>query len=122
MAEFPILSKGQDSRYYDMQPENPAMGSEMEGGYVFTRPRFTRTPRKRFKTGFTDITQDDRLILESFWNEVKGSSNAFLWTDPTDGRVYNVRFPLDYPGFRFVYKGFGETRRYDVPDIQLEEV
>lgn len=116
---FPTLSRGEDARFFGMSQEDPAMRTKVEGGYVFTRPRFTRRPRRSFTTGFTNISDADRALLENFWNDTKGGSSAFAWTHPFTNEVIQVRFKK---GFDFSYVGIGHSHRWDVTGIELEEV
>lgn len=119
MANFPTLSKKQDSKYFSVTSEDPAMRTEMEGGYVATRPRHTRAPRQTYTTGFTDISEVDRLALKAFWDARHGGSESFVWTNPVTTVATTVRFsgPLD-----FKYKGFGGNHRWDITNIKLEDV
>lgn len=110
---FPVLLKTQhDSKLHDIKLENQASRSEMEGGYVVSRPRHTRQPRKTWNGGFTEINEASRLVLEDFWNDVKGGSLIFDWTNPQDGITYQVRFTGE--GMLFKYRGYGTTYRWDV--------
>lgn len=120
-ANFPTLSIGQDSRFFEEEDENPAIGNEMEGGYVTTRPRFTRSPRRMITTGFSQLNESDRTIFKQFWKDHMGSSLAFFYTHPTTSEVILVRFKLGWKP-KWVYVGAGELYRWDLPDIPLEEV
>lgn len=115
---FPTLTKKQDSRFYAVQQEDVTVKSEQEGGYVLTRPRHTRTPRKTFSTGYTDISNADKLTLESFFNTV-GGHTEFVWQDPVELTNVTVRFgaPME-----FKYSGVGGNHRWDIAKIELEEV
>ena len=118
---FPIsLSKSEDSRFFKTTYEDPALRSEMDGGYEITRARHSRTPRRNFTTGFTDLTDADRLALESFFrNTTKGGSVAFNYTHPISSEVISVRFTKP---FTFNYAGLGETYHWNVSDIEMREV
>jgi len=118
MPTFPTLTEGQDSSLYEVSTENPAIRSEMEGGYVVSRARHTRAPRKTYKTGFTNIGTADKALLDSFWFTVKGGSASFDWTDPVTLSVITVRFMND---ITFKYTGAGATKRWNV-GITLEQV
>lgn len=114
---FPALSKDQDSKFYTVSHENPAVRSKMEGGYVVSRARFTRTPRRMFTTGFTDISNADKAALETFWDTKKGGSVSMVWVDPVLSESIVVRFtkPLS-----FNYTGLGGTHLWTV-QFELEE-
>lgn len=115
---FPTLSVLADARYYGVKQEDPALKSDMEGGYVASRARYTRQPRKMFKTGFTGMSQVDKETLMAFWDTQFGTSGSFDWTDPSDAVDYVVRFESE---LNFTYVGIGEFVRYDVV-INFEQV
>jgi phage-related protein len=117
MADFPLAAK-QDSGKFGFEQEDVGMRSEMEGGYVITRPRHTRTPRRTWKTGFSDLSNTDKTTLETFVNN-QGTYKAFNYTLPVVGTIVNVRFKT-IP--KYEYHGFGANLRWDVSDIMLEEV
>lgn len=121
MSDFPPvgLSQKEDSSQYDLELEDNTIRSKSEAGYVFTRKRSTRRPRRHFKTGFTSINEADKALLVSFYDSVGGGSSIFTWTDPTDDTEYSVRFVSN---LKFDYVGMGETRLYNVHGIKLEEV
>lgn len=107
-----ILARGgQDSSQYRVKSENPAMTTEMEGGYVVSRARHTRRPRKTFATGYKQITDADRKTLMAFYESVGGGSVIFDWTDPIDKIVYQVRFVGELD---FQYVGIGATKLWTV--------
>jgi phage-related protein len=119
MADFPTLAEGQDSSLYEVQSEDPVVRTELEGGYVSSRPRHTRTPRKTYKTGFTRIGTADKALLDAFWTSVRGGSLQFNWTDPVTLAVIVVRFtggPLNYK-----YAGIGNVHHWNVT-FSLEQV
>ena len=121
MADFPpgsLVSKEDSSQRTDTVAD-PAMRQEMDGGYVITRPRFTRRPRRSFQTGFTDITDAEKVLLEDFWDAHKGGSNSFTWTDPVSNVTRTVRFKS---GAAYQYAGHGPTRRWNATGVVLEEV
>lgn len=121
MSDFPPagMTMKEDSSQYDLEQEDNTIRSTMEGGYVFTRPRTTRNPKQKFKTGFSSITEADRTLLRNFYISVKAGASIFTWTDPTDGVEHDVRFA---ESIKYKYAGMGETRLYDVHGIILEEV
>lgn len=125
---FPALSVGQDQRFFTEERENPALPAvKAEGGYEFTRPRFTRRPRRMFGTGFSGMSSADKATLEAFWDDRKGSSAPFYWTNPTSGEAILVRFA---PGakLQFKYARYQKTldgqddHRFDIEQIALKEV
>lgn len=111
---FPILtmSQGQDSAQYSVETEDPSTKSPLEGGYVSSRAKHTRTPRKTFTSGFTMLKNADRAILDTFYGTtVKGGSVIFDWTDPASTVVYQVRFT---DKLKYKYTGIGASQRWDV--------
>lgn len=115
---FPLLNR-QDSQYYGIMPENPGMRSEMDGGYVMSRARHSRPPRKTYTTGFTDLSNAERISIQDFWDLNMGSADSFSWTDPVDAGVKTVRFAGDLD---FKYTGVGGNHRWMISNIKLEEV
>jgi phage-related protein len=121
MSDFPpaLLVGKEDSADHAIEVEDPAVRSETDGGYVYTRARHTRAPRESFTTGFTNITQAQWVALRDFYKSKFGGTESFTWTSPTDGVERIVRFkgPL-----KPRYSGAGTNYRWDVPNIVLEEV
>jgi hypothetical protein len=109
---FPTLSSGSkpDSSTFGLSFEDQAMRTETEGGYVFTRARHTRAPRKTWAFGYKQLTNADRVQIESFITLVRGGSVIFTWQNPQDLVTYNVRFK-DLP--KFGYEGVGNTQRWN---------
>lgn len=101
----------QDSKYFQVTPEDPAMRVDIEGGYEITRPRHTRTPRRTYESGFTNLTNAQKVTLETFWDTVAGGSVIFEWTHPITTNEIQVRFtkPLS-----FKYVGRGGNHLWDV--------
>jgi phage-related protein len=122
MADFPTLSKQLDASAFKMSYENPSTKEgETDGGYVITRARHTRRPRRIFTIRFVDITETDRLALEAFWDARRGGSEAFNWTNPVTSDVFNVRFDSQN-SIEFNRVGYGTNHRYDTNEIVLKEV
>jgi len=113
------LADLQDSAKYNVQQENTALAPKMEGGYVATRPRHTRRPRKTWSSGFTSLTEAQKTLMQAFFDSVYGGSVIFDWTDPATGAVVAVRFTTDTV-LQFTYTGAGAMRRYDT-SFKLQE-
>jgi phage-related protein len=107
----------EDSKYFSIDLEDNTIRAPSEGGYEFTRKRFTRTPRKTFATGFTMMSQTDLNTIIEFWDEYQGAK-PFAWLDPTTNNVYTVRF-ADKPSI--VYNGIGNNFMYDVT-VKLKQL
>lgn len=118
MANFPSLGDGEDAKKYGFDTEDVGKRSEMEGGYVLTRPRHTRRPRRMWKTGFTAVSQTDFDTFLEFWND-HGTYTGFTYTTKIGSEAVNVRF-MQKP--RWTYVGVGTTYLWDIDDIVLEEV
>jgi hypothetical protein len=109
----------EDSAQFQEERRDPTIRKEFEGGFVVTRPRYTRPPARVITTGFTSISQLDYNLLMTYWNAKRGGSVSFPYTHPTTGETLTVRFlePL-----RAKYVGMGNTRLWDVHGIKLETV
>ncbi|MET2951344.1 hypothetical protein ABXV18_24990 [Vibrio owensii] len=118
-AKYPPLGDKPDSSKYSCESEDPAIKNDMEGGYVSSRPRFYRDMRKTFKFGYTMLGDIDYRTLEAFWEEMRGGSEIFEYTDFDDGQVYMVRFK---ERFSVKFVGGGKSKFWDVDGIILEEV
>lgn len=115
---FPTLSVQSNSSAHAPTQENPAIATKLEGGYVATRPRHTRTPRRTFPVSYTDLRDADKQLLMAFWDTVKGGSVIFDWTDPESAmnagvaKTYQVRFTDQE--LKWAYKGRGPTKLWDI--------
>lgn len=120
MADFPPagMIEKEDSQYFSVKYRDNTVSSEMEDGYEVSRPRSTRCPGRIFNSGFTDITSADKVLLESFWESVRGNANMFTWEDPTTGNELMVKFK---GGFDFQYGGAGGTHLWTI-QFELKEV
>jgi hypothetical protein len=114
---YPNLSVKPDSPLHNVEIEDPSMRSEMEGGYVVSRARHTRTPRNTWTIGYTSLRQADMQLLEDFYRLVRGGSVVFDWTDPETqmtgsvAKTYQVRFKGT---LKKQYKGAGALKMWDV--------
>lgn len=118
MANFPTFNDSEDASKYGFEVEDVGMRSDMEGGYVISRPRHTRTPRRTWQTGFTDLSNDEYLEFLDFWND-HGTYKAFTYAVKTSTEEVNVRF-AQKPEFK--YAGVGANYRWNIEGIKLEEV
>lgn len=116
---FPApLAAIQDSKYFREEQIDETVKGELEGGYYHTRPRTTRAPRKRFVTGFTSISDANKVILETFFAD-KGTHTSFVYTHPVSLQTFTCRFGKQ---LSYKYTGAGLLVRWDVSDIMIEEV
>ena len=121
MADFPTINLAglEDSKHFNEEQADPVQRKEVDGGYVMTRPRFTRLPRKTWTTGFTDLTDAEKNEFTAFWDSKRGGSDSFTYENPTDNVTYTVRF-AGAPKIK--YTGMGPLRRWDITNIRLEQV
>lgn len=113
------FTASEDSKYMEEKPNDPAIRKEMEGGFVVSRPRFTRAPTTVITTGFTDISNADKVRLMNFYASMGGGSASFSYTHPVSNDLLTVRF-AEAPAPK--YAGMGGNHRWDVPNIKLETV
>jgi len=111
------FSEKEDAKHFGIDIEDNTVRAKTEGGYEFTRKRFTRKPRKTFMTGFTMMSQADYDTFIDFWDEYQGA-RAFNWVEPTTNSVHSVRF-ADKPSIQYV--GKGSTFLYDVV-VKMKQV
>lgn len=121
MANFPTVNY-LDAASFAETIENPSMTpAKMEGGYVITRPRFTRRPRRTFSFVFIMMDDDNKATLENFWNTMLGGSNSFHWVHPVSGENLTVRFS-DQMTMKFNRTGFGSVNIWQTDPVILVEV
>jgi hypothetical protein len=125
---FPTLSQKEDQQYFGRTSDDPAIKAPVEGGYEITRPRYTRPPRRIWKTGFSLLTEADIAALDSFWTTVQGGSLAFNYTLPTSGETVLVRFNKAFNATPMAWqkavpaKGIAKSLLYQISDMELKEV
>ncbi len=116
METFPTLSRNptwgdyQQSRAYD-----PTIRAKSEGGYVKTRARYTRAPKK-FTAIYNYLTSTEKASLETFEDTVGVGADAFTWSDP-DAVSHTVRL-AEAIIFTRVTQGTGRWKA----EMTLEEV
>ena len=117
---FPLLPSGKslDAAKFETSAADPGMRQETDGGYVITRARYTRKPRKSWKCALTNITGADKIVMDDFWDTTRGTARAFSWVCPTDMLTYNVRFKAS---FSMTHRGAGATQFWDC-SFELEQV
>jgi hypothetical protein len=92
MADFPSLStKPAQSEFREESAYDPTLRSKSEGGYLKTRPRYTRMPRK-WRLVYPWMSGTDKDTLWAFEVARKVGGESFNWTNPQDSQVYVVRF------------------------------
>lgn len=113
---FPTLSSAPlISGFNEAAALDPVIRSPKEAGYVQTRPRFTRVPKK-FHVTYASMTDSDKSALESWEATVGYGANSDTWMHPKTSVSYTVRLtgPIKY--------ALGETDSLWTFDFDLEEV
>ena len=88
---FPTISK-KPIMPLDFTREDSVLRSETDGGYVMTRPRFTRS-RAIITVGYESLPDAEAYAIDDFYViDCANGSAIFQWTHPTRNTVYNVRF------------------------------
>ena len=93
MANFPTLSVQPLLTDFAEEPEDSTIRSDFEGGYLQTRPRFTRDRKTFGPVAYLNLTDGDKASLESFYDTVKCAS-IFAWIHPRTGATKNGRFKV----------------------------
>lgn len=117
MSDFPSNSLKEDASFFGEEHEDVTVRGEVEGGYIITRPRHTRLPRRTFETGFSDLSQVQLGQVITFAESKRGGL-AFTYTHPTSGVEYTVRFK---GAPKPTYKGIADNPRWDVA-VTLEQI
>ncbi len=122
MAAFPTLTSTfgfkPSSKEFTETMEDVSMKSNIEGGYVATRPKHTRTPRRKWKIVYKQLDNADKLLLDNHWIAQKGGSLIFDWINPQNGVTYSVRYVSDK--LEWSYKGANTYQRWDC-SFELEQ-
>ena len=89
---FPTLGKNPTIYNWDEQAAaDPTIRSRSEGGYLKTRPRYTRIQR-RWSVMYHALSNTDKGTLRAHEVDRKVGSESFTWTNPVDSQSYTVRF------------------------------
>lgn len=99
MPTFPTLSTDPiDRDFQETLTVDPSIRSRMEDGLVISRARDTITKKLWKVIPYNNITEEDKLLLDAFQDEVKVGAATFDWTNPRYNIVYVVRFvePIKY--------------------------
>lgn len=84
-----------------------------------SRPRYTRPPRRTFTTGFTQITDVEKQLLDDFYRAHNGGSGSFTWDDRVTNETHVVRFA---GAWTVKYVGAGGNHLWDISDVTLKQV
>jgi hypothetical protein len=108
-----------DSSKFQQEKENPAMVAKMDGGYVVSRPKHTRKPRRTFTCGFTDFSDAQRAAVDAHFDAMHGGSAIFNFTHPVSKDLVLVRFTEDST-LQWAYSGAGGVALWSVT-FKLQE-
>lgn len=132
MSVFPTFSNGQkpDQTTWEEEREDPSDSSPIEGGYVVTRAKFTRLPRKTWRFEYKNVANVDKLAFDAFLDSVLVGSDAFTWNHPFTGSSYTVRFitttngrpPIVKYSHYHVNADSSVDHRWEITGIELQEV
>jgi len=104
MATFPpITRRGTETHnpvvgvFDSTMAQDPVIRSQLDGGYVQTRARFTRITR-RWTVRYEWMTKANKNTIKTFEDARSGGADSFTWTNPEDSTLYKVRFfePIRY--------------------------
>lgn len=125
MADFPPagMENKEDAGHYGYSVEDNCVRSSKDNEIsLFVRARHKRRPRRTFTTGFTDINDAEKNILEAFYL-AKHTALHFTWVLPhtvNTGAPQTVTVRITSAPV-FEYAGVGFTSRWNVK-FTLEEV
>ncbi|OQB75102.1 MAG: hypothetical protein BWX92_02796 [Deltaproteobacteria bacterium ADurb.Bin135] len=92
MAVFPTLTVTPSIEGWGEElAQDPTIRTQLDGGYILTRARFTRIPKK-WKVKYGLLTPGDKATIEAFETTVQGGAGIFSWTSPAGLITYSVRF------------------------------
>lgn len=112
MAEYPSLPI--PFPVANTPPDYGVIRTEMEQGYVQTRARLTKAPRK-WRFSHVMLTSSEKSTWLAFWDSKKGGSASFSFTDPISGGDVSVRFAMKEPEVLLAIPG-----RWNI-NVELEE-
>ena len=115
MAYLALQENIDAAAFREMYIDN-AIRSNTEGGYVKTRPRHTRGQLKKFQITWTDVSDADKEVIQSFFETVYTYSEL-EFTHPTEALDYSVRFEAP-PDFKYI--GAGTNYRWTITAVLVE--
>ena len=120
---FPALTASgfgalEDSKYLKDNPLPNSISVEVDGGLLVSRKRFTRSNMRQLETGYTSLTEAEKLLFEAFYGST-GGADTISYLHPTTGETLSVLF-VEPP--QLVYTGIGGNHRWDITSIKLRTV
>lgn len=108
----------EDSQYLQETPISAAQSYTTQGGLFISRRKFTRSPGTLITTGFSMISESDKLLFDKFFANCGFGSDSVSYTHPVSGATMEV-FIYDQTPYTTQYKGWGSSRLWNITDIKL---
>lgn len=109
----------EDSQYFQTERISGAQTYETDGGIFITRKRFTRNPGQIITTGFTEISDADKVLFDQFYENNAGQGATEVnYVHPLTGVTMPVYFSETTP-YTAQYKGWGANKVWTITDIRL---
>lgn len=99
MPTFPVLDVSPNLPIARKHRDN-TLKSEVEAGYVQSRPRYTRKTSEFGPIDYQVLTSAEKDQIQSLFDQV-GCSAIFAWIMPIETTTHNVRFK-EPPAFKLV--------------------
>jgi hypothetical protein len=120
---FPALvglgfTQQEDSSYFKDSYLDGTIKYEVTGGLVVARRRFTRQPNRSIETGFSNMSQANKEIIDAYYSIVM-QAGTFTYTHPTSAESLTVRFD---DVLKPEYMGAGTTFVWKMPSIKLRTI
>lgn len=118
-----LMIDGHDSaKFQESHKVDPAIPFNSEGGWLISRARFTRRPPVVYTLGFTDLSEAEKDVIQTLYNDARGSSEIITgWVHPTSGQTLSVRFKQGSVP-QYTYRGMRNNHRWDISGFMIEEV
>ncbi len=88
MAIYPTLSRNPSLPLGETKHDS-TIKSDFEGGYLHTRPRFTRE-RGIWELNYNYMFTSDKDTLSSFVDSVKGAADSFYWANQQEAYKFSA--------------------------------
>lgn len=109
----------EDSQYFQTERISGAQTYETDGGVFLVRKRFTRNPGSFITTGFTEISDTDKRLFDTFYqNNAANGAVQVNYLHPLTGVTLKVYFSETTP-YTAQYKGWGANKVWTLTDIRL---
>lgn len=109
----------EDSQYFQTERISGAQTYETDGGVFLVRKRFTRNPGSFITTGFTEISDADKRLFDTFYqNNAANGAVQVNYLHPLTSVMLKVYFSETTP-YTAQYKGWGANKVWTLTDIRL---